>query len=427
MSTQTLTGCETENSIGFVSYGAEASKSLLELGDLTVLGRDSNCAIQLSDHYVSTRHARIERTESGFLLRDLRSRNGTFVNGVRVLEAKLADGDTLQLGHSTLKFTSGHRSAKGKEPLKSRNPQWNSTLERLDAMAQTDQPALLCGPSGTGKEVISNQLHQLSRRAQYPLVSVNCSALSESLIESELFGHIRGSFTGATHDRRGAFEAARGGTLFLDEIGDLPLALQPKLLRALENSEIRPVGSDRSIITDVRIIAATHQDLRQMVRERRFRQDLYFRLNVIRIQLPTLTSRLEDFDELIYSFAKQFRVRFSFAAIEALKQHSWPGNIRELRNLVARARAYFPGQEILVDHLKELIEPAVEPAKPIASGQLSTLKEIEIQLIQDRLVAHRGNQRRVAQDLGMPKSTLHDRIRGYGIDISRLLSEHGVL
>ena len=244
--------------------------------------------------------------------------------------------------------------------------------------------------------------------------------MSENLIESELFGHVRGAYTGATEDRKGAFEAARGGTLFLDEIGDLPLSLQPKLLRALENSEIRPVGSDRSIKTNVRIISATHKNLKQRVMKGEFREDLYHRLNICRVTPPPLVNRMEDFEALLYQFAKEQRVGFSFNAIEMLKNHSWPGNIRELKNVVLRAAAYFPGKRIQTDDIKQLIEPIRSEEDQsttfVDDGDLPPMKEIERNLILSKLQKHFGNQRRVAEELRMPKSTLHDKLKSYRID-----------
>ena len=251
--------------------------------------------------------------------------------------------------------------------------------------------------------------------------TINCSALSESLIESELFGHVRGSFTGATTDRKGAFESSRGGTLFLDEIGDLPLQLQPKLLRALENKEVRPVGSDKTIPCDVRIVAATHKPLHQMVQNGLFRRDLYYRLNVCRIEAPKLIHRLEDFDSLFYSFAKEARVRFTSEAIRELKLHAWPGNVRELKNVVFRAKAYFPAQDITPSELNQILDPGAELNFQVLPHNLReempVMKDLERKIIVERLTFHRGNQRRVAEDLGMPKSTLNDRIQSYGINV----------
>lgn len=387
------------------------------LGDLTTIGSDPSCSLQIQSKEVSGRHARIEKKEQFFVIRDLRSASGTLVNGALVLEAILRQGDTIQLGDQELIFTE-KKDKPNKFPLTSRNSVWNEELQSLGNVAKTEFPVLLLGPSGTGKDVIAQAIHDCSHR-RGPMVSVNCSALSETLIESELFGHVKGSFTGAINDRKGAFEAARGGTLFLDEIGDLSYALQAKLLRALENSEIRPVGSDRNVKTDVRIIAATHQNLAEKIQEGLFRSDLYFRLNVVSVTPPSLQFRMEDFDDLLYSFAKQMRVRFSFNAIERLKKHSWPGNIRELKNLVSRVSAIYPQVHILEEHVEKLLDKTLVPASDQERSKLngSVIKEIERQMIIKRLSANHGNQRRTAKDLGMPKSTLHDRLKYYQIDV----------
>lgn len=314
----------------------------------------------------------------------------------------------------------------------SRNPAWSKQLEKLPGFAMTDFPVLLIGPSGSGKEILARAIHAASSRSKGPFVSINCGALSESLIESELFGHVRGSFTGAMNDRKGAFETARGGTLFLDEIGDLPLALQPKLLRAIENKEIRPVGSDRTIEANVRILAATHKDLATAVRLGRFREDLYWRLNVCQLRPPALNQRMEDFVDLAYSFCRQNRVRLTHAAIEHLRSHSWPGNVRELKNVIARAAAYYPGHAIQAADIADLIDrvPAnhavdasefMPPSISIEDGTNGNImREIEREMIIRRLVANRGNQRQTAIDLGMPKSTLHDRIKDYSIDLLQI-------
>lgn len=390
----------------------------LSLGEFVTLGKDPQCQLQLESPQVSDRHARIEKKEQSYLIRDLRSSSGTFVNDARVMEACLQDGDIIRLGDLEMIFVE-KIAADNDFPLKSRNDVWNQELQTLANVAKTDFPVLLLGPSGTGKDVIAQALHERSQRQRGPFVSVNCSALSETLIESELFGHIKGSFTGAINDRKGAFEAARGGTLFLDEIGDLSYGLQAKLLRALENNEIRPVGADRNIKTDVRIIAATHQNLCEKIKNGSFRSDLYFRLNVISIAPPALSLRMEDFESLLYGFARTLRVRFSYGAIARLKKHPWPGNIRELKNLVTRTAALYPRELITEAHIEKLLDRTLlETHENKFSSDIPVIKEIEKQMILKRLSENKGNQRRTAQDLGMPKSTLHDRLKYYNIDIA---------
>ena len=388
----------------------------LPVGDFFTVGRDLSNQLQLDDPFVSSRHVRIEKRMRGYLLRDLQSRNGTYLNGTPVVEAYLSNNDNILIGETHFIFS---KLKKQLNPLASENPAWNTQLQRLPAIANTDYTVMIIGPSGSGKEIISSWIHKNSPRQSAPFITINCSALSESLIESELFGHVRGAFTGATEDRKGAFEAARGGSLFLDEIGDLPLSLQPKLLRALENNEIRPVGSDRSIKTDTRIIAATHKNLRQKVLKKEFREDLFHRLNICRVSPPPLIERMEDFESLFYQFAKEQKVAFSFHAIEKLKNHDWPGNIRELKNLIIRAAAYFPGQRIEISNIDQLVDK-VETDTSFHSLEetqdLPPLKEIEREMIIQKLQKYYGNQRKAAEEMKMPKSTFHDKLKVYRID-----------
>lgn len=394
-------------------------KSPITIDQYLLVGRDENCHWFVAN--ASPRHAKIELQNGRYLLKDQRSEAGTFLNDQQIQEAPLKEGDWIQIGDQEMRFSLLEKQEENGFAMKSRNEDWNQKLQRLASASRTDFPVLILGPSGTGKEVIAQNIHQSSKRARGPFVSVNCGALSENLIESELFGHVKGSFTGAISDRRGAFESARGGTLFLDEIGDLPLHLQAKLLRALENNEIRPLGSDVTIQTDVRILAATHQNLIEKIRNKEFRADLYYRLNVVNIETPTLFDRLEDFEELLYHFAKIMKVRFTFSAIQRLKKHSWPGNIRELRNTVARASALFPRQSIEESHVEVILDrlalgPQDQPTDQAPLQALPILKEMERQLIIKKLAANQGNQRQTALDLGIPKSTLHDRLRAYNID-----------
>jgi DNA-binding NtrC family response regulator len=399
----------------------------IALKEFTTVGSDVQNSLRVEQ--ASERHARIEWKGEAYVIRDLRSAAGTLVNGTKIAEAWLNDGDLIQIADEEFVFLTSMPEATPSIGLKSKNEAWNSQLQSLGHVAKTNFPVLLLGPSGTGKEILAEALHRHSPRSRGPFVRVNCSALTETLVESELFGHVKGSFTGAINDRKGAFETARGGTLFLDEIGDLPYGLQAKLLRALENNEIRPVGSDRVVQTDVRIIAATHQNLSEKILGGEFRNDLYYRLSVVTVTPPPLAERMEDFEELLYTFARQMRVRFSFNAIQRLRKHTWPGNIRELKNTVARASAFFPKQSIEEGHIERIMDPYSlkqsaafgQPAPVMVQGQLPVIKEIEKQMIIKRLAANQGNQRRTAADLGMPKSTLHDRLRLYNIDPNQFL------
>jgi DNA-binding NtrC family response regulator len=394
------------------------------LTELFLIGADSGCNLKLKGEGVSERHTRIEFKGQFFLIRDLRSETGTFVNGTKISEAYLCEGDEIRIGSTVLQYSHEKRQENASIGLSSKNETWNAQLMSLGHVAKTEFSILLLGPSGTGKEVLAQALHQHSSRSNRVFISVNCSALTETIVESELFGHVKGSFTGAVGDRKGAFETARGGTLFLDEIGDLPLTMQAKLLRALENNEIRPVGSDQNVETDVRIIAATHQNLKEKISEGSFRADLYYRLAVITVQTPALTDRMEDFENLMYGFAKKMKVQFSFNAIEKMKRHTWPGNIRELKNTVARASAFFPRMRIDEGHVEKILDQVSLHATGVPAhqiGELPVIKEIEKQMIIKRLAANQGNQRRTAMDLGIPKSTLHDRIRAYNIDTKQFV------
>lgn len=390
----------------------------IHIGDFFNIGSDQN-----------VRRARIEKKSQNFILRDLRSGVETKINGQATFEAPLNEGDIISSGELKYRFSFSNEIKSENLGMESKNPDWQEQLKSLAHASKTDFSILLLGPSGTGKDVVAQAIHKASQRAKGAFLSVNCSALTETLIESELFGHVKGSFTGAINDRKGAFEAARGGTLFLDEVGDLPYILQSKLLRALENSEIRPVGSDRTISTDVRIIAATHQDLKSRVQEGLFRADLFFRLNVVQINTPSLKHRMEDFDDLFYQFAKTFKVRFSHDAIQKLKKHSWPGNIRELKNVVARASALYPGKSIEMEFVDKLVDSFGVELNPLLppgvnsqlQSELPVIKEIERQMIIKRLCANRGNQKKTAADLGMPKSTLHDRLKTYQIELSQFV------
>lgn len=399
---------------GFLTLQLNSLRKTFEITEFINIGREESVDIQIQDPFVSTRHCRIEKRGGQFWVRDLRSRNGTYINGTRVNEGLLQDGDRIRVGDMELIFSSEKKGWASPFLLHSQNSNWQSELDRLPLLAKSDLPVLINGQSGSGKEIIARSLHQLSNRANGPFVSVNCSALTESLIESELFGHVRGSFTGAADDRKGAFLSAKGGTLFLDEIGDLPASLQPKLLRALENQEIKPVGSDRPITVDVRIVAATHKDLSVLVRKSQFREDLFYRLNVLRIRVPALRERMEDFDALVKFFCRSSRVNFTHEAIQKMKEYNWPGQIRELKNFIARAGALFRSTYVEASQIESLFQHEIHESTPRPKSR-DYIETMEVDLITKKLAENGGNIRKTARDLGIPKSTLYDRILTYGI------------
>ena len=282
-------------------------------------------------------------------------------------------------------------------------------------------PVLITGESGTGKELIARAIHRHSRRASRPFVAVNCGALVETLLESELFGHVRGSFTGAVTDHKGVFEQAHGGSVFLDEIGDTTPALQVKLLRVLQEGEVRPVGSTRTVRVDARVIAATNVDLDRAVAEHRFRQDLYYRLSVIVIHLPPLRDRRGDIPLLIEQFLRASSIRsgrtvaISPAAVSALVNYDWPGNVRELENTIERLVVFSRG-EIDLGDLPAAVIAAPSLREQLFDG-LPTLDELERRYLLHVLQQVGGNRSRAAETLGIDRRTLYRMAERFGIDL----------
>jgi transcriptional regulator with PAS, ATPase and Fis domain len=315
----------------------------------------------------------------------------------------------------------------------------------VSKVARTDSTVLLTGESGTGKELVASAIHLQSRRANGPFVPVNVGALPESLIESELFGHSRGAFTGATADRAGLVETADGGTLFLDEIGDMPLATQVRLLRTLESNEVRRLGETAARLVDVRVVAATHRDLQALAAEGRFREDLYYRLNVVQIDLPPLRERREDIGLLASYFLDRIArregrtLKFSPAAAALLEHHDYPGNVRELENAIEHAFAVAESDTILPDDLPGAIRaprllprtrPDAESGASGAPGEASTapvdygalaardgwsLAEVEKEHIRRVLERHKGNATAAAKQLGISRTTLWRKLRQYAL------------
>jgi two-component system response regulator AtoC len=306
-----------------------------------------------------------------------------------------------------------------------RSPRIAQAIALADKVARHPSTVLITGESGTGKELIARHIHDASPRASRPFVAVNCAAIPEALLESELFGHAKGAFTGATAERQGLFEEAHEGTLFLDELGDLPVSLQVKLLRALQEGEVRRVGDNASRSVDVRLVAATARDLESDVAEGKFRADLYYRINVVRIHLPALRERSEDIPELVRHFIERFNRRLGMhvtgaapAAMRALVEYPWPGNVRELENVVERAMVLTDGQQLCVEQLPTLAAPVTRNEAAVSPLDLSVKRrteELERALIKEALERTRGNRTRAAKLLDLSHRALLYKIRDYGL------------
>ena len=306
------------------------------------------------------------------------------------------------------------------------SPVMQRLFDELRRVADTDASVLITGESGTGKELVAKALHEQSKRHARPFVAINCAALPETLLESELFGHKRGAFTDAISDKRGLFVQADGGTLFLDELGEFPLALQPKLLRALEGRTVRPVGSEQEQPFDVRLISATNRDLETAVEEKRFREDLYFRINVIQIKLPPLRSRGADVLLLAQHYLQEFAkasgkkiVGLSDATARKLMDYSWPGNVRELRNAIERAVALTQFERLAVDDLPDKIRNYRGTHLELAGdnpSELMTMEEVERRYIQHVLNVTHNNRTQTAQILGFDRKTLYRKLKQMGQD-----------
>ena len=409
--------------------------------DLPLVRLGSACKndVMVPDSSVSRFHCELRHTESGFLLTDLGSTNGTVVGSLKVKEAYVQDETILQLGRATVRFIPGKEIARvdaskalsfGK--LVGRSQKMREIFGILEKLAATDLGVLVQGETGTGKDVVALAVHEAGPRSAGPFVVFDAGAVSPNLIESELFGHERGAFTGATEQRKGAFEQANGGTLFIDEIGELALELQPKLLRALEQREIQRVGGNKRIPVDVRVVCATNRNLAEEVKSGHFRNDLFFRISVVVLHLPPLRDRREDIELLVPVFIKKApggdqdkSVReASKEAISALMAYDWPGNVRELRNVIETALALCGGAvlepgDLLIRRDEEAMEnedPAVVQSGADGSSLAGkTLESIERAAIAQTLAEVDGNRSAAARALGIAPSTLYLKLKKYEI------------
>ena len=336
---------------------------------------------------------------------------------------RAAEHRSLRVENTTLKREIRRRERTGTAPIGT-SKVWTAVMRLAEAVAPTESTVLVLGESGTGKEVVARYVHDLSARAEGPFMSINCGALPEGLLESELFGHVKGSFTGAVKDKSGLFTAAAGGTFFLDEIGETTPATQVKLLRVLQHREVIPVGATDAEPIDVRLIAATNRNLEESIRRGAFRQDLFYRLNVITIHLPPLRERRDDIPLLAEAFLRrneqrgeQHAKRLSDASLEVLGGYSWPGNVRELENALERAIILTSGELIEPESLPEHVRE--RRAEPLVSERVRvnpTLDTIERAYILWVLQSEDGNKTRAADVLGIDPSTLHRKLARYGLD-----------
>ncbi len=415
-----------------ISEGAEPTEIAIPPVGL-LIGADPAADVTLTDSAVSRRHCTIVPVEGGFDVTDLSSRNGTFLEGIAVTRATVPIGATLRVGKTLLQLLPDEvavdlapSGASSFGSLLGTSLAMRQAFAILERAATADASILLIGESGTGKEVAARSVHERSRRASGPFVVFDCGASSETLIESDLFGHRKGAFTGAVADRPGAFQQAHGGTLFLDEIGDLPLALQPKLLRLLEAGEVTALGAQKSEHFDVRIVAATHRDLWQEVGRGAFRGDLYYRLAVIELHLPPLRKRLDDLAVLVQRFLAMHGAStegVSGPSLERLRADHWPGNVRELRNAIARGVALSPpGTELA--KMPILLraaggaaprDAAVTADRPFHEVKDELVNKLEREYLTDLLRRADGNMTEAAKRAGLERKYLYKLLERVGI------------
>ena len=375
-----------------------------------IVGSSRDANVVLKDRRVSARHCLLAVSEAGIIVRDLGSRNHTYVNGARIEEAVVTEGMTVVIGHSSLVCVAPvedeEELAKPGAPLEGiagRSTAMCRIAAQVRQLASLSAPVLIAGETGVGKELVARALHREGVRRDGPFVALNVASLPRDLVESELFGHERGSFTGAVASRPGAFEQAEGGTLFLDEIGELPIDAQPKLLRALDGYEIRRIGANGSgQRANTRVIAATHVPLLEHVASGRFRRDLYHRLEVFVVEIPALRDRRGDIgpivDQMLRSMEEELGYRrLTAGAIAALTAHDWPGNVRELQNVVRRAAAIATDPWIEAGTIARALRRA-SPDRP-------RIAKVSERTVAEWVRTHHGNVSAAARAAGIPRST----------------------
>jgi transcriptional regulator with GAF, ATPase, and Fis domain len=436
VATRALEGRAGRVQVQAVVLSGAAKGTVRPLGETLRIGKAPDNDLVLPDDTVSRHHCVLAPRQDGIEVRDLESTNGTKVQGARVTSAVVQAGAVLKVGEVEVALRPAVRTA---EVMPSEKASFGGAIGKslamrsvfgvLERIAPTDATVLLEGETGSGKDVLARAIRAESPRASKPFVVVDCGAVSYSLIESELFGHERGAFTGAIAARQGAFELADGGTVFLDEIGELPLDVQPKLLRVLETHELRRVGGNRTLKTNVRVIAATKRNLKREVEAGKFREDLYFRLAVVPVTVPPLRSRRDDVPLLVEHVLKSAGasgVTVSAGALQSLAAHDWPGNVRELRNVIERsvylARAV--GQTEL--DVVSLPVPVTgggaggealpfEPGKSYRDTRAKVEADFERRYVKWLLGRHGGNVSAAAREAKMDRKHLYDMAKKHGL------------
>jgi DNA-binding NtrC family response regulator len=414
-----------------VVKGPDRGESIAISNVSFTLGSGSGCDVPLSDPTVSRRHLGVEPGPDGVVLRDLGSTNGSFVQGARFTELVLGFGTEVTVGKTVLKFVPneeivdlGPSESESYGALVGRDPKLRRLFRLLDDVAATDATVLIEGETGTGKELFAEEIHRHSPRKDGPFIVFDCGAVPDELIESALFGHVRGAFTGAVSDRRGAFEEADGGTLFLDEIGELSPAVQPALLRALDKQSVRPVGGTSYTHASVRVVAATNRNLRAQIAAKQFREDLYYRVAVVRMLVPPLRDRPDDIPLLVEHFVRQFCGGRSLTVapedVERLRRHPWLGNARELRNVIERACALSHGERLEIDEALE--ERPVGQADavpnidlPFKEAKALLVDRFERGYIEAILKRHEGNLSAAARAAEIDRKHLRELLRKHGL------------
>ncbi|HEX8114761.1 MAG TPA: sigma 54-interacting transcriptional regulator [Kofleriaceae bacterium] len=396
-----------------------------------VVGAHASCDLVLSDPQVSRRHAELAAVPEGIRIKDLGSTNGTWWQGTKVGEVVVPSGATVQFGVTSVRIAAAEAIALPPSEhdhfgaMAGTSVAMRELFAVLEMASPTDATVLIEGESGTGKELAARAIHEASGRAGGPFVVVDCSAITENLIDSHLFGHVRGAFTGADRDRRGAFVEASGGTLFLDELGELPLAAQAKLLRVLEAQTVQPVGADRPVSVDTRVVAATHRDLTRMVAAKEFRFDLFYRLAVVHVALPPLRERFEDLPHLIATF---YRARglepgpIDGDNLERMRRHAWPGNVRELRNALERAWALsgagarFSGLRLWLDpNAAPQLAEVIDTALPFKEAKERWNDHFERRYVAMVFARSASNVTRAAEHAGLSRRHFRELLYKHGI------------